>query len=515
MKPTTNTLTAGCLFVLMLSCSTPDKNQKSDHLNDTQHAAELPARKYCSSCHSFPDASVLPKDYWTEVLPIMGYFLGRRTDGVVMSDELVVNAKDRLLKNGILPSSSPISDEEWEKINRYYHDYAPVNLKPVDSITNYPSLTQFKYEPIGWKSDVIGLTYMDYRDDRFILGASTGSTNYFLEINEAGEILTRANLPTPMVDISKLGSANLLLLMGFMENYDDQTGQIAIKTSRIRTYLPKLERPVNFHTEDFDGDGSKEILVAEFGKYIGGINIYKPNNLETKTNIHNRPGCLKIIVRDVNEDGLKDFYALVAQEDESIYLFENKGGLKFDKKRLIQLPPYYGTSHFELVDFDGDGDQDIICSSGDGADFSTIYKPFHGVRIFENKGDDNYEQVWFHSQQGAYGTVSEDFDGDGDIDFASVGHLSSTFSRPSEGFIYFENKSTKQQKWELTPQFLEGVPNNCWILIQAKDIDNDGDRDLLLGANAAFVNDDLKQANIENWSKNGGVLSILRNQMIP
>ena len=107
------------------------------------------------------------------------------------------------------------------------------------------------------------------------------------------------------------------------------------------------------------------------------------------------PGAIKAYVRDYNKDGLPDIYVLFAQADESIFLYTNKGNGNFEEKRLLRFPPCYGSTYFELADFNKDGFDDIVYSCGDNADFSRVLKPYHGVYIYTNDGRNNYTQQYF------------------------------------------------------------------------------------------------------------------------
>lgn len=472
------------------------------------------AEMHCARCHQFPKAEILPKRYWKEVLPIMGLHYGKIKEGKFFSDFGNKVAKERLLSSGLFPQTDIITDEDWEAIMAYYNDNAPENLpRELKPVFNY-NMSQFSKEALPWKSLGDGLTYMNFNDGNYEIGFNSENISQYIKIDKNAKAFEKSELPFPLVDVVKNGNAELLLILGRMINIDAPTGQVLVKNKGVFKFIDNLERPIDLVLEDFDNDGSIDILIAEFGKYLGGINIYKQvADSIKKTTIHPKPGATKFVVKDVNNDGLKDFYALVAQEDESIYLFINEGQLKFSKKRLLQLPPYYGTSYFELLDFDNDGDDDIICSSGDSEDFTSSIKPFHGVRLFENDGKNNYNQVWFHKQEGAYGTVSADFDNDGDIDIASIGYYASTKNKDQESFLYFENVSSSDEKWKFKPFAFKGLTNECYMLIKARDIDNDGDLDILLGSNSGIFLDKKKALKTKEWQTKGGAITILRNNL--
>ncbi|MEW4922883.1 VCBS repeat-containing protein [Algibacter sp. 2305UL17-15] len=453
----------------------------------------------------------MPKRYWKEVLPIMGFYLGKKPKGKMLNDYNNKTAKYRLEASGLFPKAPLISDEEWEAINSFYNNNSPENLpKETPPILN-TDVALFKKEVLPWKSGGDGVTYLNFDENEYHIGFNTEKESFYIKLDGKGNVLQNHQLNYPLVDVIKNGEVELLLSMGRMFNVDEPTGSVLVLADKPRQFIGNLERPVDFLVEDFDKDGNMDILVAEFGKYLGGIHTYTRKNTIEKTNIHPKPGAVKFVLRDVNNDGLKDFYALVAQEDESIYLFVNKGGLKFEKQQLLTLPSYYGTTHFELLDFDNDGDEDIICSSGDSDDFASALKPYHGVRLFENLGENNFNQVWFHKQEGAYGTACADYDNDGDIDIASIGYYASLQHKDEEGFLYFENVSTKDEKWKFKTYAFPNTSNNCFMLVKAKDIDDDGDMDILLGSNSSIFSGNRKQEIDTLWERKGGVITILKN----
>ena len=138
---------------------------------------------------------------------------------------------------------------------------------------------------------------------------------------------------------------------------------------------------------------------------------------------------------------MPDIWALFAQGNEGIFLFTNKGGGAFDTKQVLSFPPYYGSSSFELDDFNGDGYKDIIYTCGDNADYSVILKPYHGVYIYLNDGKNNFKQRYFYPINGCYKAIAKDFDGDGDLDIATIAFFADYVHQPEEGFIYFKNVS--------------------------------------------------------------------------
>ncbi|WP_299547214.1 VCBS repeat-containing protein [Seonamhaeicola sp.] len=507
----------GKVFVLIIllcfNCKSDKKALKSTEIDSTNIIdGEALAQMHCARCHEFPEPQVMPKRYWQEVLPIMGLHLGQVPEGKTLDDFKNKVAKERLTASGLFPSESLVSNKEWEAIVQYYDNNSPENLPDSEKPMFIPELGLFEHEVFPWKASGDGLTFLNFREDQFLVGYNKeDGASFYSKMDASGNELESYSIKSPLVQVKHSGATELLLSMGRMFNIDEPTGSLSVLIDKPNTFINNLERPVDFIVDDLDKDGAMDIMISEFGKYLGGINIYTNKGKIDKTTIHAKSGAINFVLKDVNKDGLKDFYVLISQEDESVYLFLNKGGLKFEKQQLISLPPYYGTTHFELMDFDGDGDDDIICSSGDSDDFISALKPYHGIRIFENKGNHSFEQVWFHKQEGAYGTACADYDGDGDIDIASIGYYASLENKDNEVFLYFENVSSQEQPWQFKAFSPLKTLNNCFMLVRARDIDADGDMDILLGSNLSIFSGERKTLISEQWMEQGGAISILRN----
>ncbi|MBC7688928.1 MAG: VCBS repeat-containing protein, partial [Aquabacterium sp.] len=176
-----------------------------------------------------------------------------------------------------------------------------------------------------------------------------------------------------------------------------------------------------------------------------------------------------------------DIMALMAQADEGIFIYYNQGNNGFKEERVLQLPPSYGSNYFELADFNNDGYPDIIATNGDNGDYPPILKAYHGIRIYLNDGRNNFSEKLFLHVNGIGKAIAKDFDGDGDLDIASIAFFADYKNSPEEGFIYWENKG--DLKFE--PSTFKEVNTGRWLTMEAGDFDGDGDTDLILG-NAVF-----------------------------
>jgi hypothetical protein len=189
------------------------------------------------------------------------------------------------------------------------------------------------------------------------------------------------------------------------------------------------------------------------------------------------PGAIKAYVEDVNHDGLPDIWALFAQGDEGIFLFTNKGNGQFSQETILRFPPMYGSSYFELADFNKDGYEDILYTCGDNADFSPVFKPYHGVYIFINDGHNHFTQQYFFPMNGCYKAMARDFDGDGDLDIAAISFFADYDRQPEEGFVYLENLGG----FDFQPHSLPEAGSGKWMTMDAADLDGDGRTDIVLG----------------------------------
>jgi hypothetical protein len=143
-----------------------------------------------------------------------------------------------------------------------------------------------------------------------------------------------------------------------------------------------------------------------------------------------RPGAIHVPVADLDGDGRLDFLALVSQEYECVEAFMNQGsdaridrGHPFVRKRLWTAPDLtFGSSGIEVVDLDGDGDLDVICTNGDAFD-NNYANPSHGVQWLENLGNGQFACHRLTDLVGAYSPRAGDVDLDGDLDILVVAWL--------------------------------------------------------------------------------------------
>jgi hypothetical protein len=196
------------------------------------------------------------------------------------------------------------------------------------------------------------------------------------------------------------------------------------------TLLEGVGRVDDVQAADFRGRGKLDLIVAAFGWRNSGEIIY----LENQTTDWKKPrfvprilderhGTIQVPVADLNGDGKPDFVALISQEHETIVAFLNEGG-KFHNETIYTAPhPAYGSSGIELVDLNGDGKLDVLYTNGDTLDPPYLLKPYHGIQWLENRGEYPFVHHPISPMYGVMHAVAGDFTGDGKIDILAVSFL--------------------------------------------------------------------------------------------
>ena len=73
--------------------------------------------------------------------------------------------------------------------------------------------------------------------------------------------------------------------------------------------------------------------------------------------------------------------------------------------------------------------------------------------------------------------IAADFDGDGDLDIATIAFFADMKNKPAEEFIYFEQDKPLSFKPHAIPVSKYGR----WMSMDVADINNDGKPDIVLG----------------------------------
>ncbi|MEP6844918.1 MAG: VCBS repeat-containing protein, partial [Panacibacter sp.] len=443
---------------------------------------------YCQSCHLLPDPSFLDAKTWEKgVLPWMGPMLGIFHYGMhtYPSEKYDMN-----LGENFYPSQPVLTDVQWKSIIDYYTALAPDTLLAgKNDVPITMGLPMFEAKMPSFK-DSIPHSCMVVIDTVMVPGTILIGDAIKQNITRVSSKMQtidsiRSSGPVVYIDFSKDGTLECNIGIIIPNNGKHGTiNSLQINAGKKMGYDPvplfdSLARPVQIITADLNKDEREDYLLCEYGNLKGELS-WMENMANKKFERHVLravPGAIKAYIEDYNNDGLPDIYALFAQGDESILLFTNKGNGKFDEKKLLRFPPVYGSSYFELADFNKDGFPDIVYTCGDNADHSSVFKPYHGVYIFINDGNNNFAQKYFFHINGCFKAMARDFDNDGDLDIAAIAFFADYKNRPEEGFVYLENNGELKFKAFSLPETKIGR----WLTMDVGDLDGDGKIDIVLG----------------------------------
>jgi len=443
------------------------------------------AKQYCGSCHLMPDPKSLPKPIWQlSVLPVMGAYLGVRYLGYDPYRNLKPEEVALLKQEHLFPDEPVIDAESWQKIVAYYVDNAPDQI-PLDSARqsrNQPlDLFKPKLIPLGKTtgSMVTAVAFDTLRHELWV-----AEPDKLFRWNAKRGLTHNYDLPGTVVGVAFGPTQTLLTEIGTLLPSELAKGTLfAFTGDSLSALKTDLHRPVFSVMADLNNDGTNEIISANYGHRTGSLSVYtkQPGNGVgyDATVLLQQPGAVKCIVRDMNGDGRKDIVALFAQSNEAIYIFYQTGNLQFRAENVLQFEPQYGTSDFVLLDYNHDGIDDLAVVHGDNADYSYCLKPFHGLRVFLGQKNGRYTEAFFYPIYGATRLQADDFDQDGDIDFAVSAFFPELTRLASESFVYLEN--TDARRFQFTARTLDlPIPIKSLTLEKA-DVDQDGDMDLVLG----------------------------------
>jgi len=504
-----------CLLIVALSawgfsgCQPETTEAESSSLGDSL------AKTHCVTCHAYPEPKLLDSATWARyVLPRMGYMLGIY-DAENPRASLLEDGPGgaRVARAGLYPEKPVLDAEGWAAIRAFYLREAPRQLPQADSLVLSAQAPPFRVKGPRLRLSPPSTTLIRMQDTsgRFFVGDANTRALYVFDRNL--QMQGAANVPEGAVWMVESEDELFLLAMGSFSPTDAPSGLLMSLPARpggqTRVLIDSLQRPVHLARADFNQDGRADLIICEFGKWTGRLawweqladGSYRPHPLRQT------PGAIKSQVADLNRDRKPDIVALFGQGKEEIVAFLNEGKGRFRTQSLLAFPASYGSSYLQLVDWDRDGRQDLLYCAGDNADYPPVYKPYHGIYLFLQKEDLQFEPHFHLPYPGAYQARPIDFDEDGDLDLAAISFFPDFGEQPNRGFLYLENDGADQFTAHLLPQALAGR----WLVLDAGDLDGDRDVDLLLGSLAFEVVP--PNGLVEQWTRQGIPFLLLENTL--
>lgn len=488
------TAVAGLVGLVVLSAVTTADQNRSRGAARTSAASEAEARALCgTACHVFPPADILPRSEWPDVVGKMHLF---RT-----GQPVPIGPPGTIARNVALP-------DDMERVLQYYLANAPRALPPPDpwpAVERSPRV-RFEARPLSLSrprrtAAISHVRFLDLDGDGSPEIVATDMRYGYVLVGrpadpERPHLEVIADVPHPahleMVDFDGDGRRDLIVadLGSFPPEDHDRGGIVWLKQKEDGTFgaldVRGFPRVADVQPADFDGDGRIDLLVGAFGwRRTGFITLlrnltddYARPSLQA-AQIDGRTGTIHVPTADLNGDGRLDFVALLAQEHETVVAFLNDGAGGFTPQTIYTAPhPNWGSSGIQLVDFDGDGDIDVLMTNGDSFD-DYLIKPYHGIQWLENTGTFPFRAHPIAPMAGAHRAQAVDLDGDGDLDVVTCALLGVTredsdVDLPS--LVWLERIGRNEFRRHTLAR---GVPQHASL--DTADFDGDGDIDIVVG----------------------------------
>jgi hypothetical protein len=471
------------------------------------------ARAICATCHVFPEPDLLDRKTWNEqTLPRMKIRLGLFPEMIEQHPEA-----DLLKATGVFPTEPMIAAAQFEAIVDYYLQAAPLTPLPQGPRGEITvGLDLFAVEKPRHKMPVPSTTLVKIseRTRRIYMGdAETQALGIYTFDGQPPKSMVVSNIP---VSLSETPRGIYLTMIGKFFPSEDPKGEFAFlpqagdRFGSPQVMLQKLRRPTHAAFADLNGDGKTDFLLSEYGNNVGRFCWFENQEGERyrEHELLAYSGAISSVIHDFNGDGRPDIAVLVAQQRETLYLLLNDGHGEFDGHVVFTKPPSYGHSSMEVVDVDQDGRLDFLITNGDSGDYPSPTKRYHGIRLYLNRGDLRFEEAFFYPLNGAFGVRARDFDQDGDVDIAAISFFPDYRLSPRESFVYLENQGSLRFKASTFSQSIIGR----WLVMDAGDLDGDGDVDLVLGS---YINgpSEVPAALKRDWDRFSPSILILRNKL--
>lgn len=339
-------LVGGVILITAASCTdtqspsrrSPRKLSHRSSLEKTQTEVE----KFCGTCHQFPPPNCEPSFAWRDIIEGM-YKLAER--------------ERRWPKTQIPPIEDVIA---------FYRSRGPDELDfPKSAVGSPRAPLEFAKHSLtveGPPQDpgVSNVKFVRFSDQGPLQLLICDMRNSFVAVctpsqpDEPAKIIGQVPHPchTKVVDLDGDGIRDILVAdLGVLWDQDTDKGTVVWLRGQgdgefeSVVLFDGLSRVSDIQPADFDGDGDLDLIVAVFGHVTTGALIYFENYTTDYATpdfdpyvIESRAGAIHVPIVDLNHDGRPDFVTVFAQEHETVAAFLNIGRGRFEKKILYTAP---------------------------------------------------------------------------------------------------------------------------------------------------------------------------------
>jgi hypothetical protein len=295
---------------------------------------------FCSRCHAYPRAEILPRAAWKAEVELAYQFFAEST----------------------LPMQAPPIDD----VVKYYEMHAPLEL-PLPFIEKATAPPPVSFQRTGYRAPaqapvpaVANVNLVHLFDERRLdvlacdLRAGLVMALSPYAPSPAWQVL--GTQPNPahaeVVDLDGDGVKDILVAnLGSATQTDQRVGSVVwLRGGRDGRFTPitlleGVGRVADVQAADFRGVGKLDLVVAVFGWRRTGEVLYLENQTTDWSHprfvphpLDDRHGAIHVPVGDINGDGRPDIVALISQEHETVVGFLNEGNGRFRKETLFTGP---------------------------------------------------------------------------------------------------------------------------------------------------------------------------------
>jgi len=315
---------------------------------EQREASEEQVQQFCGHCHAYPAPETFPRSAWRfETLQGYRFFDRLRLDNPGLE----------------IPGSVP----PLESVIQYYEKRAPKDLPLLThEKPDHPPPVKFERQafaypaPGAWTPAVSNLNLVHLSDEKkldlLVCDMRSGDILSLkpYEKTPTWRVLGRVSHPAhvEVVDLDGDGIKDLLVAdLGSFTPTNDKVGRVIWLRGRPDgTYTPitllkGVGRVADVQAADFRSNGHLDLIVGVLGWRDTGEILYLKNQTTdwSRPNfvpqvLDDRHGVIHVPICDMNKDGRPDFVALISQEHETIVAFLNEGQGQFRKKTIYKAP---------------------------------------------------------------------------------------------------------------------------------------------------------------------------------
>lgn len=234
-----------------------------------------------------------------------------------------------------------------------------------------------------------------------------------------------APLRATPVDFDGDGDRDVVVAdIGLVQARVDLVGRVVLLLNegsagyRPRVLLDGVGRVACAEPADLDGDTDLDLTLCEFGAKDGSVAWLErtAQGSFVRHELRREAGAIHAYPFDADGDGDLDIAVALSQRAQQVLLYRNRGGGQFDEEILYRASDEnFGLTGIELADLDGDGDTDVLVAAGDYLD-ETFDLTQHGVYLLENDGAGRFSARKLVAATGVHAVKAIDLDRDCDTD---------------------------------------------------------------------------------------------------